>query len=848
MAAQLLAAVNTKAQKHWDNGRLKVSDNQRFLQFENGKPFFWLGETAWLMPERLNRDEVAFYFKCCNEAGYNLAQVQVLNDVPSYNAYGVPSHDKQGRLLTSVPYSYWDNLDYIVDVAAQNNIYIGMVCIWGGLVKGGKLSVEQAKTYGTFLANRYKDCPNIVWFIGGDVRGDVKSEVWGTLATTIKSIDKNHLMTYHPRGRHTSAQWWSKASWIDFHTFQSGHRRYNQRMGLKNYSIPDNTEEDNWMYVDSTWAYKPIKPVLDAEPSYEGIPQGLHDANEPLWKACDVRRYAYWSVFGGSCGHTYGHNAIMQFYREGYPPAYHNKKTWIEALRDPGFNQMKYLKHLMLSMPYFERIPDQSIVHDNGMQYDRLAATRGNDYLLVYNYTSRPMTIDLRKISGGRKKVWWMSAATGALTWLGEYDNKVLTFRPQKTDAAVEDGVLIAIDASKDYLSKDQRQIISSMLSSTTSTITDRHMPFLADGVIDTTNYKTAGLLPTPGVKTVTIFKATENTDHYANGVVMTAFKGKLYCMWQSSPKDEDSDDTWVAYSVSNDEGETWSKPQPLALPSADYYCTSGGWLVRGDTLTAFIDTWQKGLEPRGGKTNYTISIDGQTWSQMLPVRMADGSIMEGVLEQDPYTLPDGRCVGAAHFMPGLHVCPVVTDDPRGVSGWRKGQFEAEDLGKSSREIEPSQYVQPDGTIVMLFRDQTSSFRKLASISTDRGETWTKPALTNFPDGRTKQCAGNLPNSTAFMVSCPANGKRRWPLVLQLSDDGRTFDRAILLRSGISSDLPPRRHEGRYKTLGYSYPKAIIWHDNLYISYSTNKEDVECTIVPLTLLKSGSPDNVLYDE
>jgi hypothetical protein len=27
-----------------------------------------------------------------------------------------------------------------------------------------------------------------------------------------------------------------------------------------------------------------------------------------------VRRYAYWSVFAGSCGHTYGHNAIMQFY------------------------------------------------------------------------------------------------------------------------------------------------------------------------------------------------------------------------------------------------------------------------------------------------------------------------------------------------------------------------------------------------------------------------------------------------------------------------------------------------------------------------------------------------------
>lgn len=78
-------------------------------------------------------------------------------------------------------------------------------------------------------------------------------------------------------------------------------------------------------------------------------------------------------------------------------------------------------------------------------------------------------------------------------------------------------------------------------------TCVDRQFPLLADGVIDTTNHETAGLIPAKDVRTVTIFKAGDDTDHYANGVVMTSFKGKLYCMWQSSPKDEDSDDTWVA-------------------------------------------------------------------------------------------------------------------------------------------------------------------------------------------------------------------------------------------------------------------------------------------------------------
>ena len=452
-------------QKPWDNGRLKVSDNQRYLMHENGTPFFWQGETGWLLPERLDRAEAEWYLQRCREEGYNVVQVQVIDNVPAVNIYGQLSNT-DGWNFAAIDrkgvYGYWDHLDYIIRLAEQNGIYIGMVAIWGGLVKDGKLSVEEAKKYGAFLGNRYKNRPNIIWFMGGDIQGDIKPEVWNALATSIKAADPNHLMTYHPRGRYTSARWWSKAAWLDFHTFQSGHRRYGQRMGNKDYPIPDNTEEDNWMYVDSTWAYNPMKPVLDAEPSYEDIPMGLHDKNEPRWKACDVRRYAYWSVFAGSCGHPYGHNAIMQMLKPGYPTSYGDAgdvKTWYQALNDPGFQQMKFVRQLILSFPYFERVGDQSVIVDNGTKYDRLIATRGNDYLLVYNYTSRDMKLDFTKISGEKKNVWWMSAGTGILRYLGEYDSKVLTFRPHKTGFGIEDGVLIATDATKDYLAKDQIRI-----------------------------------------------------------------------------------------------------------------------------------------------------------------------------------------------------------------------------------------------------------------------------------------------------------------------------------------------------------------------------------------------------
>lgn len=480
-AMLLIVSMAATGTRQW---QLQVSDNGRFLQYSDGTPFFWLGDTGWLLPQSLQRGEVKGYLSACARNGFNVVQVQTICGVPCVNAYGQYSNvsrqdpwdfstiDREGV------YGYWDHMDYIVEEAERNGIYIAMVCIWGGLVKGGAMDVAGAKAYGEFLANRYKDRPNIVWVIGGDIQGDIRSDVWETLAQAIKSIDSRHLMTYHPRGRHTSAQWWAKAEWIDFHTYQSGHRAYGQRMGNKEYPIPDNTEEDCWMYVDSTWAHKPIRPVLDSEPSYEDIPRGLHFPDGPRWTASDVRRYAYWDVFAGACGHTYGHNAIMQMHTPGKAVAYAaTAKPWYEAQQDSGYVQMKYLKALMLSLPYFERIPDQGIIYrNNGTRHDRLIATRGSDYLLVYDYTSRPMDIDLTTISGKEKDLWWMDCQTGDLTFMGTKHSARLSveaIRPTSPTLPVNDGVLIAIDASKKYLSREQKNILVPMQDGTKKDLTE---------------------------------------------------------------------------------------------------------------------------------------------------------------------------------------------------------------------------------------------------------------------------------------------------------------------------------------------------------------------------------------
>lgn len=365
--------------------------------------------------------------------------------------------------------------------------------------------------------------------------------------------------------------------------------------------------------------------------------------------------------------------------------------------------------------------------------------------------------------------------------------------------------------------------------------------PFtVKSGLFDQSKTDHLGLTKATGTETVTIFKPTSTTDHYSNAVVMVGFKGYLYCQWQSSATNEDSDDTWVAYSRSQD-GKTWTAPMVLSPSPSDGYCNTGGWLVVGDSLVAYINVWPAAVSPRGGYAQYRKSADGINWTAQKSVLMKDGTVMKAIFEQDPHVLSNGRIVNAAHFQTGLIASPIYTDDPSGTKGWVRATFSNLSVTSDvSRELEPSTFIQNDGTVVMIFRDQNSTFYKLASSSTNQGQTWSTAELTDMPDSRAKQSAGNLPDGTVYMVNNPVNNKTRIPLAITLSKDGKVFDKAFLLRQG-GTELQTQQYTGTAKTLGYSYPKSTVYQGYLYVAYSTNKEDVEYTRIPLTSLNLNNP-------
>ena len=429
---------------------LKISANKRYFQTADGKPFFWLGDTGWLLFIKCKREDAIKYLDDRKAKGFNVIQVMLIHDINlGVNAYGDSSiHNKDvsqlvikdENVVDDLQYGYWDHVDFIIDQAAKRGIYMGLVPVWGGNIK--HVSVEQARVYAIFLANRYKNKPNIIWLNGGDIKGGDALEKWNTIGSTIRSIDKKHLMTFHPRGRNSSSAWFHKEKWMDFNMFQSGHRSYAQDTSsneILHYG------EDNWKYVNYDYKLKPIKPTLDGEPSYEDIPYGLHRADEPYWQDYEIRRYAYWSVFAGGAGFTYGHNSVMQFYTPGDSGiSFFPKQKWQEGLQAEGAGQMQYLKKLLLSKSYFDRVPAQELVIDNREKYDRVLATKGKSYAMFYVYNGREFKVGIKKLKFKLEKASWFNPKNGKQQFIQEYSNTTIkNFNPPGEKENGNDWVLI---------------------------------------------------------------------------------------------------------------------------------------------------------------------------------------------------------------------------------------------------------------------------------------------------------------------------------------------------------------------------------------------------------------------
>ena len=433
---------------------LRVSDNHRFLVRNDGSPFFYLGDTAWELFHRLNREDADIYLKNRAEKGFTVIQAVVLAELEGLhapNAYG------QIPLIGDDPSKpneeYFKHVDWIVNRAEQLRLYVGMLPTWGDkwhADRGGDTSIftpENAGAYGEFIGHRYKDKP-IIWILGGDrgVENNRQKQTLRAMALGLRKGDGGaHLITMHPNGGHGSAHYFQEEPWLDFNMRQNGH-------GAEFTGRYDQTRID----YDRT----PIKPVIDGEPIYEGHPVSFNAKEKGHSIAADVRRPLYWDLFSGACGHTYGHHSVWQMYAQGRQPINNPLMPWTQAVDEPGAGQMLYARRLLESRPFLTRIPDDSIIVPSavttsipGAGTRRFAATRDSEgtYAMVYAPIGRSFSVRMDKITGPKVKAWWFNPRNGQATAIGDFDNTGTREFSPPDPGEPTDWVLVLDDAAKNY-------------------------------------------------------------------------------------------------------------------------------------------------------------------------------------------------------------------------------------------------------------------------------------------------------------------------------------------------------------------------------------------------------------
>ena len=297
----------------------------------------------------------------------------------------------------------------------------------------------------------------------------------------------------------------------------------------------------------------------------------------------------------------------------------------------------------------------------------------------------------------------------------------------------------------------------------------------------------------------------------------LTFYRKRFWLMWSDGPGIEDRVGQRVKFATSDD-GLVWEQPTYLTPPppksdvDSPYYGqrTKEGfrWIARG--------FWQRegqllalaALDEAAGFFGPSLELHAFEWDDN---RWTDlGVVFDNSINNfPPQRLPtnvwmmsrrthDYRRFGV-HFLIGGH---------EQFDRWQSFPVLGSTDGLAAEE--PYWWVLPDGHLMALFRDNLRSGYLFRSFSTDLGRTWSKPIRTNFPDARSKFHGLRLSDGRYVLVS-NANPRKRDPLVLSISDDGRTFHAMAYLVGGRRVDYP---HVWQHK-------------DHLLVAFSGGKQSIE---------------------
>lgn len=397
---------------------LTVSKNNRVL-LKDGKYFPYLADTAWTLVQRLTREETVFYFDKRRKQGFNAVQVSAISELD-----GIRVPNREGQLpfydeTAAKPNSeYFSFVIFLADCCEERDMVLVLLPTWGDKFNrkwgiGPEIfTPENSFLYGSFLGSLIGKRENVIWMLGGDrpLENETHRRIIDEMARGLKSGETvEHLMTYHPCGEASSADYLRDRLYIDFHSVQSSH----SFGGFDSDKMIKRT-----MQITG-------KPCLDAECFYEDFPIDFDLSWNYRFCDRDIRRRMYRNMMSGALGHTYGHQSVWCFKDKADGEYIY---SWRDALDRPMAETVGNINRL-------SEIADLSSAVPSDFAHGALSCT-GNGYAMVYVEDDNPVFIDLKN-RYNVKKALWFDPVSGKTSETGAGANHMTVFSPFGHDAVL---------------------------------------------------------------------------------------------------------------------------------------------------------------------------------------------------------------------------------------------------------------------------------------------------------------------------------------------------------------------------------------------------------------------------
>lgn len=323
-----------------------------------------------------------------------------------------------------------------------------------------------------------------------------------------------------------------------------------------------------------------------------------------------------------------------------------------------------------------------------------------------------------------------------------------------------------------------------------------------------------------PGlVKSEFIYESAPFPECHASTIAEA--KNGLVAAWFGGTKEKHPD---VGIWVARYEKGQWTPPVEVAngVESPDKRYPTWNPVLHQPKTGPLLLFYKVGPSPSSWWGMMMSSNDGgKTWSK--PQRLPEG--IAGPIKNKPVELSNGELL-----------CPSSTED----KGWRVHFERTADLGKTWQRtepindgkefgvIQPAVFFHKAGKLQALFRSRQGKI--VEAWSDDNGRTWSRLSATTLPnpnsgiDGVTLRDGRHLLVYN-HVVSKPGQWGNRAPLNLAVSQDGKTWQAALVLEPG-----PPAAE--------YSYPAIIQTADGLvHITYTWNRKKVKHVVIDPRQLK-----------